>query len=60
MSNMKIAYLNLAEEFGVAPAQLLEEINEKGVEEPEDEKYAYSNAEAYEDYKSSEINGMGR
>ena len=60
MSNMKIVYLDLSEEFGLAPAQLLKEINEKGVEEPEEEKYAYSNADAYEDYKSSEINGMGR
>jgi hypothetical protein len=60
MSYIKNAYLDLSEELGLAPAQLLEELTEVEVEVEEDEKYAYSNAEAYEDYKSAEINGMGR
>ena len=83
MSYIKNAYLDLSEELGLAPAQLLkegiptkEEILAEWQREVateaeagrleienqalEDDKYAYSNADAYEDYKSAEINGMGR
>jgi hypothetical protein len=36
MSYIKSAYLDLSEEMGLAPAQLLEELKEKGVEVEEE------------------------
>ena len=73
MSYMKNAYLDLSEELGLSPAQLLEEVNGEKLTsehldecagcalcESDDKEFAYSNADAYEDYKSAEINGMGR
>ena len=39
MSYIKNAYLDLSEELGLAPAQLLSELNEKGVEAEEELSY---------------------
>jgi hypothetical protein len=67
MSYIKSAYLDLSEELGLAPAQLLEKINgEKLTNEhldecagcalcESDDEPVYSNADAYEDYKNEAI-----